>query len=56
MNGEVNKLLAKPEVRQAILAQGAEPQAMDLPKFEAFYKADYQAAKAVVQASGASLQ
>lgn len=56
MHTEVNQLLAQPAVQQAILAQGAEPQAMDLAQFDAFYKADFQAAKAVVEASGAVLQ
>lgn len=56
MNAEVNKLLAHKEVQDAIRAQGAEPQAMSIKEFDAFYKADFSASKAVVEASGAQIQ
>ncbi|MEG3000159.1 MAG: tripartite tricarboxylate transporter substrate binding protein [Comamonas sp.] len=56
MNAEVNKLLALPEVKEAILAQGAEPQALSIKDFDAMYKADFTASKAVVEASGAKIQ
>ena len=56
MNAEVNKLLALPEVREAILAQGAEPQALSIKDFDAMYKADFSHSKAVVEASGAKIQ
>ena len=56
MNAEVNKLLAKPEVKAAIQAQGAEPQAMSIKEFDAMYKKDFQDSKALVEASGASIQ
>ncbi|MBQ0133155.1 MAG: tripartite tricarboxylate transporter substrate binding protein [Comamonas sp.] len=56
MNEQVNKLLASPETQAAILAQGAEPQAMSVQAFDAMYKADFTNSKAVVQASGASIQ
>ena len=56
MNEQVNKLLAAPETQAAILAQGAEPQAMSVQDFDAMYKADFTNSKAVVEASGASIQ
>jgi tripartite-type tricarboxylate transporter receptor subunit TctC len=52
----VNKLLAMPEVKEAIAAQGAEPQAMSIKEFDAMYKADFSASKALVEASGAKIQ
>lgn len=56
MNAEVNKLLASKEVQDAILAQGAEPQAMSVAEFDKMYRADFINSKAVVEASGASIQ
>lgn len=56
MNAEVNKLLALPEVQQAILAQGAEPKAMSIAEFDKMYRADFTNSKALVEASGASIQ
>ena len=56
VNAEVNKLLAMPEVRDAILTQGAEPQAMSVQAFEKFFQADFKANKQIVEASGATIQ
>ncbi|WP_284336415.1 Bug family tripartite tricarboxylate transporter substrate binding protein [Comamonas sp. NoAH] len=56
MNAEVNKLLASKEVQEAILAQGAEPKAMSIAEFDKMYRADFASSKAVVEASGASIQ
>jgi tripartite-type tricarboxylate transporter receptor subunit TctC len=56
MNAEVNKLLAKPETQEAILAQGAEPKAMSIAEFDKMYRADFVNSKAVVEASGATIQ
>lgn len=56
MNAEVNKLLAKPETQEAILAQGAEPKAMSIAEFDKMYRADFANSKAVVEASGATIQ
>ena len=52
LNTEVNKLLADPEVRAAIKAQGAEPEAMTPAKFAALIKTDYAKWKGIVEASG----
>lgn len=56
VNGEVNKLLAMPEVKAAIHEQGAEPQAMTPEQFSALLKTDYQKWKGIVQASGATIE
>ena len=56
MNAEVNKLLRSAEVQEAILAQGAEPQAMSVADFDKMYRADFVNSKAVVEASGAVIQ
>ena len=56
VNAEVNHLLAMPEIRDAILAQGAEPQAMSVANFDRMFKADFKASKQVVEDSGAKIQ
>jgi len=56
LNTEVNKLLGKKEVQDSILAQGAEPQAMSVSDFDKFFHKDFQDAKAIVEASGATIQ
>ncbi|MEY5098258.1 MAG: hypothetical protein RJA36_977 [Pseudomonadota bacterium] len=55
LNAEINKLLANPEIRAAIHAQGAEPEAMTQRKFAAQLKSEYSQWKAIVEASGAKL-
>jgi tripartite-type tricarboxylate transporter receptor subunit TctC len=55
LNTEVNKLLANPEVRAAIKAQGAEPEAMTPANFASMLKADYVKWKDIVEASGAKI-
>jgi len=56
VNAEVNKLLATPEMKAAIIEQGAEPQAMTPEQFGALEKNDYQKWKSIVQASGATIE
>jgi tripartite-type tricarboxylate transporter receptor subunit TctC len=56
MNTKVNELLANPEVKAAIAAQGAEPQAMKPEQFSNLLKADYAKWKGIVQASGAKIE
>jgi tripartite-type tricarboxylate transporter receptor subunit TctC len=56
MNTKVNELLANPEVKTAIAAQGAEPQAMKPEQFSNLLKADYAKWKGIVQASGAKIE
>jgi tripartite-type tricarboxylate transporter receptor subunit TctC len=56
LNTEVNKLLATPEMKAAIIAQGAEPQSMTPEQFETLLKTDYEKWKGIVQASGATIE
>jgi tripartite-type tricarboxylate transporter receptor subunit TctC len=56
MHDEVNKLLATPQMKAAIVAQGAEPQTMSAEQFGELLKADYQKWKGIVQASGAKIE
>jgi tripartite-type tricarboxylate transporter receptor subunit TctC len=56
LNAEVNKLLATPEMKAAIIAQGAEPQGMTPEQFETLLKTDYEKWKGIVQASGATIE
>jgi len=56
VNAEVNKLLATPEMKAAIIEQGAEPQSMTPEQFGTLLKNDYQKWKGIVQASGATIE
>ena len=56
VNAEINKLLATPEMKAAIHAQGAEPQAMTPDQFGTQLKADYQKWRGIVQGSGVTLE
>ena len=56
MHDEVNKLLATPQMKAAIVAQGAEPQTMSAEQFGELLKTDYQKWKGIVQASGAKIE
>ena len=56
INAEINKLLATPEMKDAIQAQGAEPQAMTPEQFSAQLKADFQKWRGIVQGSGVTLE
>ena len=56
VNLEVNKLLAMPEVREAILTQGAEPQSMSVANFDKMFQADFKQSKQIVESSGAKIE
>ncbi len=56
IHAEVNKLLAQPDVKAAIQAQGAEPEAMSVVQFGNLLKTDYAKWKGIVEASGAKLE
>ena len=56
INTEINKLLATTEMKDAIHAQGAEPQAMTPEQFGALLKADHQKWRGIVQGSGVTLE
>ncbi|WP_234814935.1 Bug family tripartite tricarboxylate transporter substrate binding protein [Noviherbaspirillum denitrificans] len=55
LNTEVNKLLETAEMKNAIHAQGAEPQPMTPEKLSALLKADYQEMKDVVKKAGVTI-
>ena len=56
VNAEVNKLLALPEMKAAIHAQGAELQNMTAEQFSSLLKTDYNKWRSIVQASGATIE
>ncbi|WP_137895761.1 tripartite tricarboxylate transporter substrate binding protein [Ramlibacter sp. 2FC] len=56
VNAEVNKLLAQPDVKAAIHAQGAEPRAMTPEQFSSLLKSDYLKWKGIVQTSGVQIE
>jgi tripartite-type tricarboxylate transporter receptor subunit TctC len=56
VNAEVNKLLATPEMKAAIVAQGAEPQAMTPEQFGTLLKTDYAKWRGIVEASGVKIE
>ena len=56
VNTKVNDLLNTAEVKAAINAQGAEPQAMKPEQLGAMLKTDYAKWKVIVQASGAKVE
>ena len=56
VNAEVNKLLATADVKAAIQAQGAEPEAMTPAQLGAQLKAEYAQWKGIVEASGAKIE
>lgn len=55
LNGEINKLLVMPDVRAAIQAQGAEPEALTPARFATLLRTEYGQWKSIVEASGAKL-
>jgi tripartite-type tricarboxylate transporter receptor subunit TctC len=56
VNAEVNKLLALPDMKAAIIAQGAEPESMTTEQFGTLLKTDYLAWRDIVKASGATIE
>ena len=56
MNRKVNELLATPEMKAAIHAQGAEPLPMTPAQFSTVVKDDYLKWKGIVAASGATIE
>ena len=56
VNAEVNRLLAMPDMKAAINAQGAEVQNMTPEQFSALLKTDYAKWKDIVKASGATIE
>jgi tripartite-type tricarboxylate transporter receptor subunit TctC len=56
LNREVNKLLDTPEMKKAIHAQGAEPQALTPEKFASLLQTDYRDLKDIVKQAGLTLE
>ncbi|WP_119965685.1 tripartite tricarboxylate transporter substrate binding protein [Simplicispira lacusdiani] len=56
LNAEVNKLLATADMKAAIHAQGAEPQALTPAQFDSLLKSDHAKWKGIVEASGAKIE
>jgi tripartite-type tricarboxylate transporter receptor subunit TctC len=56
VNTAVNQLLATPDMQAAVIAQGAEIQAMTPDAFASLLKSDYQKWRGIVQASGATVE
>ena len=56
LNARVNQLLGNAEVKAAILAQGAEPQAMTSAQFATLLKTEYVQWKGIVEAWGAKIE
>jgi tripartite-type tricarboxylate transporter receptor subunit TctC len=56
LNTEINKLLATPDMKAAIQAQGAEAQAMTPAQLTTLLKNDYAKWKGIVEASGAKIE
>jgi tripartite-type tricarboxylate transporter receptor subunit TctC len=56
LNAEVNKILARPDLKEAWAKQGATPMTMSPSEFEAYLKADIDKWANVVKVSGAKVQ
>jgi tripartite-type tricarboxylate transporter receptor subunit TctC len=56
LNTEVNKLLDTPEMKKAIHAQGAEPQAMTPEKFSTLLQRDHRSLKDIVKQAGVTIE
>jgi tripartite-type tricarboxylate transporter receptor subunit TctC len=56
LNREVNKLLDTPEMKRAIYAQGAEPQATTPEKFSTLLQTDYRNLKDIVKQAGVTIE
>jgi tripartite-type tricarboxylate transporter receptor subunit TctC len=52
LNGEINKMLARPDIKQQWASQGAEPMKMTPAEFDKYLKADIEKWAQVVQVAG----
>jgi tripartite-type tricarboxylate transporter receptor subunit TctC len=55
LNAEVNKVLAKPDVKESWTKQGAEPMGMTIDEFDKFLRADIVKWEKIVKLSGAKV-
>ena len=56
LNAEIGKIMARPEIRQAWIKQGAEPMTMTPAAFGAFLQGDIEKWAKVIEQSGAKVQ
>jgi len=56
LNAEINKVLARPDVKEAWVKQGAEPMIMTPAEFDAYLRKDIDKWAGVVKLSGAKVQ
>src|SRR5262249_23890562 len=56
LNGEINKILADPEIRQKLLEQGADVRPMSVDEFTAFVKAEIGKFQQIVNEAGLTPQ
>jgi tripartite-type tricarboxylate transporter receptor subunit TctC len=56
LNGEIRKMLAKPEIQQSWTKQGAVPMVMSPAEFDTYLRADIEKWAEVVKVSGAKVQ
>jgi len=55
LNGEINKIINRPDVKEAWAKQGAVPMVMSPPEFDKYLRADIEKWANVVKVSGAKL-
>jgi tripartite-type tricarboxylate transporter receptor subunit TctC len=55
LNGDINRILSAPELRQSFIAQGSEPLVMSLEQMDEFVKAESLKWSKAVKASGAKV-
>ena len=56
LNGEINKALSRPDVKEAWAKQGAEPMIMSPAEFETYLRSDIDKWANVVKISGIKLE
>jgi tripartite-type tricarboxylate transporter receptor subunit TctC len=56
LNAEINKVLAKPEVKEAWGKQGAEPMIMTPAEFDKYLRGDIEKWAKVIQTAGIKVQ
>ena len=56
LNREINKVVQRPDVRSAILAQGQEPRSETQPVFASMVKSDSQVSQGVIAKAGIKLE
>jgi tripartite-type tricarboxylate transporter receptor subunit TctC len=56
LNAEINKILARPDIKEAWVKQGAEPMIMTPAEFDAYLRKDIEKWAGVVKLSGAKVQ